>query len=112
MTTGEQRREETSDLRLSDGGPRPGQITVELYRTPQFNAEIVASILRRSFRKSEESAWEIVETVRRCGHAECGAYSREIAETMVDEVKHEASRRQIMVDMRLHKSKAHIKRAN
>lgn len=104
----EQPSQQSSNLVIA----RPGEIRVSIYKTESLDPEFLRQVLMRVFRKSEQEAWLIIRTVELAGSAVCGTYSRQVAETKVDEVRSAALRRQTRIDMRLSKNDPSINKAN
>lgn len=93
----EQPRQHRGDV----ASARPGDIRVSVYKTESFDREFIRQTLMRVFNKSGQDAQIIVRTVELAGSADCGTYSRQVAETKVDEVRSAALRLQKRIDMRL-----------
>lgn len=91
---------------------RPGEIRISVHKSERLDRDFLRQVLMRVFNKSEQDASIIVRTVDLVGSADCGAYSRQVAETKVDEVRSDALRRQIPIDMRLSRNDASINKAN
>ncbi len=114
MTAGERGKEveQLSHQRVSFMVVRPGQIRVSIHRTEGFDREFLRQSLVRVFKKSEHEADVIVRTAELAGSADCGTYSRQIAETKVDEIRLAALRRHARIDMRLSPNDLGRKTAN
>ena len=90
----------------------PGKIRVSIHKTESFEREFVRQSLVRVFKKSEHEAEVIVKTVEMAGSADCGTYSRQVAETKVDEIRLAALRRHARIDMRLTPNDLNKNKAN
>lgn len=114
MTAGERGKEveQLSQQRISYIAVRPGQIRVSIHRTEGFDRDFLRQSLMRVFKKSEHEADVIVRTVELAGSADCGTYSRQVAETKVDEIRLAALRRHARIDMRLSGNDLVRKKAN
>jgi ATP-dependent Clp protease adapter protein ClpS len=114
VTAGERGKEveQLSQQRRSFANVRPGQIRVSIHRTESFDPEFLYQLLVRVFKKSAEEAEVIIKTVELAGSADCGTYSRQVAETKVDEVRLSALRRHARIDMRLSNNDPSRKKAN
>lgn len=71
---------------------------MSIHKTESLDPEFLRQALVRVFKKSEQDAQVIIRTVELAGSAECGTYSRQVAETKVDEVRSDALRRQTRID--------------
>jgi ATP-dependent Clp protease adapter protein ClpS len=91
---------------------RPGDISISVHRTEGFDREFLRQELIRIFNKTDEAANVILQTIEIVGAADCGTYSRQIAETKVDEVRLDALRRHTRIDMRLSVKDVSINKAN
>tara|TARA_B100000989_G_scaffold288612_1_gene259498 strand:- start:322 stop:648 length:327 start_codon:yes stop_codon:yes gene_type:complete len=65
---------------------RPPFYKVVLLNDDFTPMDFVVSVLEQVFRKSHEEAVQIMLAVHQKGSATCGRYTREVAETKVDEV--------------------------
>ena len=68
----------------------PKRYKVLFHNDDYTTMEYVVEVLRRFFHKSETEALHIMLTVHKKGKAVAGLYSREIAETKVEEVTADA----------------------
>lgn len=75
-----------SDTKLQE----PVRYRVLLHNDDYTSMEFVVGILRRIFHKNIEEATRIMMTVHKQGIGECGVYTREVAETKVGRVLHDA----------------------
>ncbi|MSP24358.1 MAG: ATP-dependent Clp protease adaptor ClpS [Myxococcales bacterium] len=64
----------------------PRQYKVILHNDHYTSMEFVVLVLMRFFQKSETEANHVMLTVHHKGHAVAGTYSRDVAETKVEEV--------------------------
>jgi ATP-dependent Clp protease adapter protein ClpS len=114
VTAGERGKEVEHPSRLwhSPKIARPGDIEVSIHRTESFDPEFMRQSLMKIFNKTIQDAQIIVRTVELAGSANCGTFSRQVAETKVDEVRSAALRRQTRIDMRLSRNDLSINKAN
>lgn len=77
--------------RLEEQVREPARYRVLLHNDDYTSMEFVVGILRSIFRKTLEDATAIMLDVHRHGVAQCGVYTREVAETKVNQV-HQAAR--------------------
>lgn len=70
-------------LEVQDAPPR--MYRVILYNDPRMGGEVVAEALTRFFRKTLPEAMRIMLTAHQGGQASVGIYTREVAETRIEE---------------------------
>lgn len=68
----------------------PARFRVLMHNDDFTSMDFVVGILHRVFNKDMEEARAIMLLVHNTGLAECGVYTREIAETKVGRVRHDA----------------------
>jgi len=66
---------------------RPGKYLVLLHNDDYTTMDFVVEVLQKFFQKTETQASELMLNVHQKGHAICGIYPYEIAETKVIQVK-------------------------
>jgi ATP-dependent Clp protease adaptor protein ClpS len=82
--------EEDVDVEERQKTATPKRFRVIFHNDDYTTMEYVIEVLRRFFHKSETEALHIMLTVHKKGKAVAGVYPRDLAETKVAEVMHDA----------------------
>ncbi len=84
------RREEKGDSAVKERVEKPKLWKVVLLNDPYTTMEFVVWVLTGIFRHSQASATRIMLHIHRTGVGCAGTYTREVAETRIEQVHHSA----------------------
>lgn len=81
------RPEEEAEGAVAVKTRRPARFRVVIHNDDYTTMDFVIEVLKRFFKKEQSEAVELMLTVHEAGAAPAGVYSRDIAETLVAEVR-------------------------